>query len=128
MEMQWEEFEPGPVEQNTDRIHASINRRGNIYLNRRAFKAIGEPELAVLLYDRRRSTIGITRAPASRRNAYRLKRKNSNGSASRVIYAANFCRHYGIDPEETLAFLAAEVDKNGVLILNLNEVAPVRRV
>jgi hypothetical protein len=125
MERQWEEFAHGPVVQNSERIHATINRRGNLFLNRLAVEALGEPDSVVLMYDRRRSTIGITRAPSSRQNAFRLKR-NRNGS--RMIYAANFCRFYSICPEETLAFTAPEVDKNGVLILDLNEVKSVRKL
>lgn len=128
MERQWEEFAHGPVVQNSERIHATINRRGNLFLNRLAVEALGEPDSVVLMYDRRRSTIGITRAPSSRQNAFRLKRKERNRNGSRMLYAANFCRFYSISPEETLAFTAPEIDKNGVLILDLNEVKSVRKL
>ena len=126
MERQWKEFEHGPVVNHSERIHVTINRRGTVYLNRRAFEAMGEPECVILLYDSRRSTIGISRAPASRRNAFRLKHKDLQGSGGRIVYASNFCRFNHIRPQETLAFTAAEVDKEGVLILDLNEVAPAR--
>jgi len=128
MEIQWEEFEHGPVVQHSERIHVSINSRGNFFFNRRAIEAMGEPNSVVMMYDRRRSIIGIKRADASRHNAFRLKQKELQKSGGRVLYASNFCRFYAIRPEETLAFTAAEVDKQGVLILNLNEVKSVRKL
>lgn len=128
MERQWEEFEHGPIQKHAERIHVSINPRGNLYLNRLAFEAMGKPESVVLLYDRRQSMIGLRAAPAGRENAFRLKRKDPGPSGNRVIYAANFCRFYHIKTAETLAFTTAEVDQQGVLILDLNKVEPVRRV
>lgn len=128
MERNWEFFEQGPVEQHSQRIHVTINKRGNFFLNRRAVEALGEPELVALMYDRRRSTIGIAPAPPGRHNAFRLKRKELLRSGGRVLYASNFCRFYAIQPDETLTFTAAEIDKQGVLVLDLNEVKSVRKL
>lgn len=125
MEWNWEQFEQGPVEAHSERIHVTLNSRGTLFFNRRAFETLGEPDAVALMYDRRRSTIGVTHAPTSRQNAFRLKRKDSRGG--RVLYASNFCHFYSIRPEETLAFTAAEVNKEGVLILDLNEVRSVRK-
>ena len=88
-------------------------------------EAMGEPDAVTLMYDRRRSTIGLKRSPLDKQNAYRLKRKNK--SSGRIIYISHFCRNYSICPDETLAFVATEVNKDGVLILDLNEVRPARR-
>ena len=125
MELNWEEFEEGPVEANSKRLHVSINRRGNMFLNRHAIDAMGEPQAVVLLYDRRRSIIGLKPASSNRHNAYRLKRKNR--ASGRVLYSSNFCRRFAICPDETLGFTAAEINKDGILILDLNEVRAVRR-
>ena len=48
MELQFIEFEQGPREQTTDRIHVTITRRGEIFLNRRALEALGEPDSVAL--------------------------------------------------------------------------------
>lgn len=122
----FEVFEQGPIEQSAKRIYVTLNGRGNFYLNRRAIEALGEPDAVTLMYDRRRSIIGVTRAPVERQNAFRLKRKE-RGQGSRMVYAANFCRHYSINPDETLRFTAAEVNKDGVLVLDLNEVRVVKK-
>lgn len=88
--------------------------------------ALGEPDAVVMMYDRRQQTIGIQRSPLDRRNAYRLRRKDRDNNG-RVLYAANFCRHYHIKPDKTLAFTNAEVDKNGVLVLSMHAVRRVGR-
>jgi hypothetical protein len=126
MEMNWEEFAQGPEKNPAEIIHATISTRGTIFLNRRAVEAIGEPDHVILMYDRRRCTIGIKSSPSSRQNAYRLKRKEKRNSG-RLIYCANFCRFYHIRPDSTLAFAAPEVDKQGVLILSMHEVRSVKR-
>jgi len=128
MEMNFEEFEHGPVVKASERMHASICRRGTLFLNRRVIEAIGEPDYVVLMYDRRHSVIGVAPATSSRPNAFRLKPKERKRSAARVLYASNFCRFYGISPDTTLAFTAPEVNKDGVLILDLNEVRPIKRI
>ncbi len=127
MEMQWEEFEPGPALPSAEHIYVTINPKGHLYLNSRTIKALGEPDAVVLMYDRRKQAIGIKRAPLDRRNAYRLRKKDGPRTGGRMIYTANFCRHHHIRPDKTLAFTAAEVDKNGVLILSMHEVRSARR-
>ena len=127
MERQWEEFENGRVVSLSERIHVTINKRGSIYLNRRALEAIGEPERVVLLFDRRRSTIGVRPAPDDQLNAYRLGRKDKKSAGSRVIYATNFFKQYHIKPDGTFAFTSTEVDQNGILVLELSRLIPTRR-
>jgi hypothetical protein len=42
-------------------------------------------------------------------------------------HANNFYKHYGIRTDETLAFLSPRVNRDGILVLNLNEVRSIRR-
>ena len=128
MEMNWEYFEQGPVEDRSERIWVTLNTRGNFFMNRRAHEALGRPERVVMMYDRRRSVIGIAAANHGQTGAFTLKRKETKGHGSRVLYASNFCRTYAISPDETLQFTGAEVDKAGVLVLDLNEVKSAKRV
>ena len=93
----WQEFESGPAEQNAERIHATINRRGNIYLNERAIKAMGEPEVVVLMYDSYHQTIGEKASTLDKLNAFRPKKKDKR-VGGRILYAANFCREFRIKP------------------------------
>jgi hypothetical protein len=46
-----------------------------------------------------------------------------------MVSANNFCsRHSSILPDKTLAVAAPDVNKDGILVLDLNEVRSVRKV
>ena len=127
MDWNWEDFDNKPVLPGDKTIKASINARGYIYLNRGAVAALGEPAAVALRYDRRRSVIGVTATELSDPKAFKLIRKDRDRTRSRIVSANNFCRHFGIRPEETLAFTQAAVEK-GVLVLDLNEVESARKI
>ncbi|HQU94274.1 MAG TPA: hypothetical protein PLK77_18395 [Pyrinomonadaceae bacterium] len=116
----WKEYESEPREQDATKIRATINRRGNIYLNERAIKAMGDPEVVVLMYDAYMQTIGVKASTLDKRNAFRPKKKDAK-IGGRVLYAANFCREFSIKPRGTMAFVRAEVDNEGVLILAMRD-------
>lgn len=126
MEINFELFEEGQLDYSGRDVHVTINKTGKIFLNKRALEALGDPDSVALMYDPRRSIIGIQSVPPSRRSAFRLQRKftKSNG---RVVSAMNFCRHYSIRPDETLAFGSPTVNKDGIMILDLNDVRSVTR-
>jgi hypothetical protein len=126
MEYKWEIFEEGPVVQSTEQIYVTINRRGQLYLNRGSLAALDEPDAVVMMYDRRQQVIGLQRSSIERRSAFKLRRKDRD-SKGRVLYASNFCRRHHIRPGETLRFTKAAVDKNGVLILSMHEVISAKR-
>ena len=128
MEYNWEEFEDGQPIETGKRIHVTINRHGKIFFNAPAIEALGVPDGITLLYDRRRSTIGVKPTPLNRKSAYKLRRKDTSHCRGREISALNFCRRFSICPDETLAFTAAEVNKDGILILDLNEVRSIRKI
>jgi len=130
MNVDFEIFESGPDVSNTDRVHVTINKSGHIFLNRRTLDAIGQPDAVTLMYDRRRSIIGVQPTPLNRTNAFPLKKQETGrGKASRgrMVYAKNFCNHYSIRPQETLAFTSPEVNKDGILILDLNAVTSAKK-
>jgi hypothetical protein len=127
MDWNWQEFEQGPAPKQGKGIYVTINKRGNFFLNRTTLEALGEPDAVVMMYDKRRSTIGIKRAPLDRENAYRLRPKENKRSTAKMLYAANFCRFHHIRPDETLRFTGAEVNKDGILILSMHEVRSVKK-
>lgn len=122
----WKEYDAVPRDQDAAKIRATINRRGNIYLNERAMKAIGEPEVVVLMYDTYHQAIGIKASTVDKLNAVRPKKKDGK-VGGRILYAANFCREFSIKPRGTMAFVRAEVDNDGVLILGMRDTMPVGR-
>lgn len=116
----WEEYQSFRTGLNDDRLHVTVNTRGNIYLNRKSLEALNMPEAVVLLFDPASKTIGVRRAAVDRRNAHRLLTKSTRGRG-KTVYAADFLRHYGISITETLAFEMPELDDDGILVLNLSE-------
>lgn len=124
MVRQWTEFKAGPKKPTRDRLHVTLNARGVILLNLKAFEALGEPEAAVLLYDERSSVIGLQRATARIENAFPLAQKGKN--AHRLIYATAFCRHFGIKVGATVVFPTADIDHDGILQLDLQTTTEVR--
>ena len=124
MGREWEIYKANSGVPAGRRVHVTMNRRGNFYLNVKALEALGGPETVVLMYDRRALVIGLARASFER--ACWLRKKDGDRSGGRVIYAANFCREFGIKPEKTLSFVNAEVDKDGILLLDLQTVRGAR--
>ena len=122
----WEEYDAGFVNQDPQRIHVTLNKRCVLYLNGPAIKALGDPDSVVLYYDPKLKTIGVKRASVARRNAYRLKAKSPK-DPGQMLYAANFCNHYGIRPSNTIVFTDPEVDSDEILILNLNNTLSAQR-
>jgi hypothetical protein len=89
MDLNLELFEEGSADYSGKEVHVTINQRGNIFFNRRALEALGNPDSVALMYDRRRSIIGIQPVPPSRQCAFPLQRKFPKGHG-RKVSAKNF--------------------------------------
>src|SRR5262245_50054377 len=127
MNVNFEIFEAGPEVQTAEQVHVTINKFGHFFLNRHALHALGSPDAVTLMFDSRRQIIGIIPSARPRTTSYPLKRKDPRSSNGRCINAMNFCKHYSIRPTETLAFTSPEVNKDGILVLNLHDVRSVKR-
>lgn len=116
----WEEFEGGP-NSGPNELHVTLNRKGEIMLGARTVQKLGEPEAAVLLFDRINHTIGIRQAHPRHPNAHPLHTKSRG--RHRVIRANEFCRHHKIHVTQTVAFPTAGIGEKGILILDLRMTA-----
>ena len=113
---QWEECPFGP-NKNGEELRVTLSRKGEIMVGAAAFEKMGRPEMAVLLFDRMNSVIGVSPSNRHVKNGYPLIEKK--GARHRIVRANRFCRHYGIKVERTVAFEKPEIDHNGVLVLDL---------
>lgn len=100
-------------------LYASLNRQGKICLSRTTFERLGEPEAALLLYERESQTIGIEPAQLTDTDAFPIRPKTKK--PGRVIYASKLFREWGIRLEHGVSFPTAMIDQDGVLILDLRE-------
>lgn len=119
----WEEYTSGPNEPPAERLHITLNPRGMLLLNRRAYEMIGRPAAAMLMYDRRHQAIGIRAAGPGDMKPFPLKAHPKGSHHS--IQARPFCRHNGILPPEAVRFTEPELDRDGILILSLHRTEPV---
>ena len=121
---QWEEFPVGPGSGNGGgELRVTLNRKGEIMIGAKAFEKMGEPEAAVLLFDRRNETIGVAAAEDDAVNAYPLVAKKN--ARHRLVRANLFCRHHQIFVPRTAAFGKVEIDPDGVLVLDLRTLVGV---
>jgi hypothetical protein len=126
MQFNWENFENRDAKHH-DEIYATLSTRGDIYLNSRAYKALGEPDSVMLMYDRQLNVVGIKAAISGHKRGFRLFSKNGGKCKGRGVYAAQFCRHFSIRPDRTCSFPSVKLTDDGVLVLDLNDARPVEQ-
>ena len=90
-------------------IYASLNRRGEIALNERAFAAIGKPENVTLLYDPEARTIGV-KFPVTRDGNFFAAQPYGRGRRMRIVRASRLLKQFEIEVTRTLAFLDVRVE------------------
>ena len=105
-------------------IYASINERNALLINNMAFRALKAPEAVELYFDRANGVIGLHGVSKDAENAFPVKAKLKSHY---VISITPFCRHFNIKVAGTMRFPKAELDENGVLILELSKTMPVSR-
>lgn len=123
---QWEEFTAGPSKPPHERLHVSLNHKGQFLLNKNVLDALGNPEVVTLAFAKRTSRIGIRPANTVTPHAFAVRRRSF--AHSRMIQASPFCRHHGIKVTGTVAFHRVQIDNDGMLILDLANISRVSRV
>jgi hypothetical protein len=83
--------------------YVSLNRRGEIALNDRAFTTIGRPASVTLLYDPKTHTIGVKFPVAADRNFYMVRRYGRERKM-RIVRANHALKQFGIRVDHTLKF------------------------
>jgi hypothetical protein len=106
-------------------FYASINPSGDIVISGYTHKKLGGTDgYLLLLFDRERQVIGLRPAwLAKDKNAYPARPRGKHGG--RRIRGYRLCREFGIVLARTFRFHRCRMDKQGVLILDLNEVRTI---
>lgn len=126
MELNFELYEEGPVGWTRERVHVTLGKDFHLFFNKWALEALGEPAGVALMFDRHRQMIGVMPAAPGKKHVFPLRKKKGIGDA-RVISVKGFCRHYGIKTVETVAFADAKVNRDGILILDLQKASSAGR-
>ena len=94
-----------------------MNRKGAIVMNRATHERLGSPQAFNLLFDGVNSCIGLKPAWLQMRNAYPAYLSGRHGG--RRVNAYKLMREFGIRIPDTLEFDNADIDQDGILILDL---------
>ena len=124
MKADWIEIKRGDIMPQFAGIHVSMNPEGHIALNGATHQMLGEPAAYLLLYDRVNNRIGLKPSAKAARNAYPVLRRNRT---SAVVFAHRLLREQRIILPHTLQFDEADIDEDGILILDLRSAKPSRR-
>jgi hypothetical protein len=117
MKREWKEIGRGDKRAQWAGIYATLNSKGIIVLNRAANERMDSPAAYHLLYDPANNTIGLKPTGLSMKNAYPAQKSGRHGG--RKVNAYRLLTECSLIIKETLEFPDAEVDQDGILILNL---------
>jgi hypothetical protein len=117
MKRDWKEIKQGDRRAQWAGIYVTLNAKGMIVTNRAADERMGSPAAYNLLYDAPNNVIGLKPTAKTARNAYLTAKSGRHGG--RKVNAYRLLKECSLVIKETLEFPDAEIDEDGVLILNL---------
>ena len=117
MKTDWREVPRDEIKGQWAALYVTMNRRGFIVMSRVTHQRLGEPKAFQLLFDAVNNRIGLKPAAQSTRNAYPVGPCGPHGG--KVVRAYRLMQDFGISLPETIRFHDAEIDQDGVLVLDL---------
>src|SRR5687768_6104300 len=122
----WAEWPREAAEARWAQLYATLNPEGDIVISAFTHKTLGAPDSYLLLFDRERSVIGLRPARAAvERNAYPARDRGRHGG--KRVRGYRLCREFGIRVAQTVRFHRCQLDNDGTLILDLNDVRIVSK-
>jgi hypothetical protein len=117
MQIEWSVVPRGDVHPSDSRVYVTMNRKGEIVLNGTAYRRMGEPAAFLLMYNQPNSLIALKPTAASIKNAYPARKHGRRNG--RVVRALRLLIDNNIKLPDTIEFKDAEIDPDGVLMLDL---------
>lgn len=117
MKRNWTEISRGDKRPQWAGIYVTMNRKGMIVMNRATHERTDAPEAFLLLYDSANNTIGLKPTVRQMKNAYPASKSGRHGG--RRVAGYRLLTEYGLVVKQTLEFPDAEIDEDGILVLNL---------
>jgi hypothetical protein len=116
MRANWREIPNGDIMSQFAGIYVSMNPKGLIAMSRATYQMLDEPKAFLIFFDDVNNRVGLKPAALSTRNAFRASTYSRNGTKVRAYRLIRECR---IDLPQTVHFPAADIDEDGILILDL---------
>jgi len=117
MRADWQEVPRGDVQPQYAGIYVTMNPMGDIVMSRVTYEMLGEPKAFLILFDTTNKRIGLKPTALSTRNAYPVR--VSNRSGAKMIRGHRLTREHRIDLPQTVRFYDADIDEDGILVLDL---------
>lgn len=117
MRPDWRECPRGDVPAQWAALYVTMNPKGNIVMSRITYERLGAPNALLVLFDKVNNRIGLKPSAAGTRNAYPVGPCGRHGG--KILRAYRLTREFGINLPETIRFYDAEIDQDGVLVLDL---------
>ena len=117
MRVNWKQVPRGDVAGQWARFYVTMNRRGYIVFSRKTYERLGEPKAFHLLFDAVNNRIGLKPTEPEISNAYPVAKYGKHGG--RLVRAWRLMEECGIDLPGTIQFESADLDQDGVLVLDL---------
>ncbi len=125
MKADWEEVKNGDVLPQHAGIHVSMNTDGNIVMGRVTYEMLKAPPAFNIYFDKANKRIGLKPASLSTRNAYPARVSNCAGA--KMVRGLRLMREQRIVITHTLEFPDADIDEDGILVLDLRTAVPSNR-
>ena len=117
MRADWQEVPNGDGHPQYAGIYVTMNSKGHIMMSRATYQMLDEPKAFVIFFDKINNRIGLKPATLATRNAYRVCRSGRSGG--KVVHGHRLTRIYRIDLPQTVRFYDADIDEDGILVLDL---------
>lgn len=117
MKREWKEIPRDGQRAQWAGFYVTLNSAGTIVMNRAAYERLDEPAAFLLFYDAPNNSIGLKPTGAAMKNAYPVMKSGRHGG--KKISAYRLLVECGMQIKDTLEFTDAEIDTDGILILNL---------
>lgn len=125
MKANWEEIPRGDVMPQYAGIYVTMNPAGNIVMSRVTYQMMDEPEAFLILYDKVNNRIGLKPTRMSMKNAYPARVGSRSGA--KLVRAHRLTRERRIILPHTVQFYDAEINEDGILVLDLRTAKPSPR-
>lgn len=125
MRAEWQEVPRGDVQPQYAGIYVTMNPMGDIVMSRVTYEMLGSPMAFVILYDKANNRIGLKPSTPTARNAYPVRASNRSGA--KLVRGHRLTREHRIDLPQTVRFYDADIDEDGILILDLRTARPSPR-
>lgn len=102
-----------------EKPYVTIQKRGNIALNKSAQAALGEPAAVELLYDVEKKIMGLRAVETTVEHAYPLRSQGGKDIGPYLVAGMAFTKYYGIDTTTARRY-SAEMEDD-VLCIDLSQ-------